>query len=126
MGFYIFYAPSSSLFLTPKRELKPVIHLSPGLTGLSLIRVNDLKKNDKRFFFTAELIYSAENQFLEKYLIKYCQRRGFIRRRKTWVRVCVWSLTQGDFALYLSRTQVRVNTNKFFNTQDRVSIDAGR
>ncbi len=41
------------------------------------------------------------------------------------VCVCVWSLTQGDFALYLSRTQVRVNTNKFFNTQDRVSIDAG-
>jgi hypothetical protein len=42
--------------------------------------------------------------------------------------VCVCGLlylTQGDFALYLSRTQVIVNTNKFFNTQDRVSIDAG-
>ncbi len=40
--------------------------------------------------------------------------------------VCVeFALFNSRFALYLSRTQVRVSTNKFFNTQDRVSIDAG-
>jgi hypothetical protein len=51
----------------------------------------------------------------------------FIRRR--WnlsVCVCVeFASFNSRFALYLSRTQVRVSTNKFFNTQDRVNIDAG-
>jgi Tfp pilus assembly protein PilZ len=42
------------------------------------------------------------------------------------VCVCVeFALFNSRFALYLSHTQVRVSTNKFFNTQDRVSIDAG-